>query len=75
MVLKKKFKFTRFQLLVHAASLAPFLLLIVNYLTDNLTYDPIQAAMQRTGRYAMVILLISLTCTPLNTILGFRPAH
>ena len=74
MVLKKKFKFTRFQLLVHAASLTPFILLVVNYFTDNLTYDPIQATMQRTGHYAMVILLISLACTPLNTILGFRPA-
>jgi len=74
MVLKKWFRFTRFQLLVHGASLLPFLILVVNYLTGNLTYDPIQAAMQRTGRYAMVLLLISLTCTPLNTILGFRPA-
>lgn len=74
MVLSKKIQFTRFQLLVHAASLLPFAFLVWDYLTDNLTFDPIQAAMQRTGRYAIIMLLVSLTCTPLNTILGFHPA-
>ena len=75
MVLKKQqFQFTKFQLFVHGASLLPFLFLVINYFLDNLTFDPIQYITQRTGKYALIWLLLSLTCTPLNTILGFRPA-
>jgi sulfoxide reductase heme-binding subunit YedZ len=45
-----------------------------DYLNGNLTVNPIQAATQRTGKYALVFLVLSLSCTPLNTLFGFRPA-
>lgn len=70
----KYFQFTRFQIFIHAASLAPFIILVIAYLTDNVGFDPVQTILHRTGRYAMIWVLISLTCTPLNTILGFSPA-
>ncbi|NTU75946.1 MAG: sulfoxide reductase heme-binding subunit YedZ [Anaerolineaceae bacterium] len=69
-----KIHFTRFQILVHLASLIPFILLVIGYFTNDLTADPIQAITQRTGQTAIRILLISLACTPLNTLFGFRPA-
>ncbi len=69
-----RLKFTPFQLAVHAAALAPLALLLVAWLTDNLTVNPIQEATFRTGKTAMVLLVASLACTPANTVFGFRPA-
>lgn len=51
-----------------ALTFVPLLVLIVAYLTDNLTINPIQTAMQRSGDIALVILLASLACTPINTL-------
>lgn len=34
--------------------------------------NPIQAATLRTGRYALILLLVSLACTPLNALFGWR---
>jgi sulfoxide reductase heme-binding subunit YedZ len=67
-------KLTKFQLAVHAAALAPLAVLIVAWLTDNLSVNPIQDATFRTGKTAMVLLVASLACTPANTVVGFRPA-
>ena len=63
-----------FRLLVHLAALTPLALLIWDALHDNLTVNPIQAATQRTGKAALVLLVLSLACTPLNTVFGFKPA-
>ena len=40
----------------------------------NLTADPIRASILRTGKIALELLVLSLVCTPLNTIFGFKPA-
>jgi methionine sulfoxide reductase heme-binding subunit len=68
------FKFTKFQLLVHIGSLVPLALLLWDFLTDNLTVNPIQDITFRTGKAALVLLVLSLACTPLNTVFGFREA-
>ncbi len=60
-----------FQIAVHIGSLIPLVVLGVNALTDNLTINPIQAATQRTGDTAIILLLLSLACTPINTITGW----
>jgi len=67
-------RFTKFQAAVHIAALLPLLLLVVNWTQDNLTFNPIQALELRTGKYALVLLILSLACTPLNTVFGFRQA-
>ncbi|MGW8143695.1 MAG: sulfite oxidase heme-binding subunit YedZ [Anaerolineales bacterium] len=66
--------FTRFQAAVHIAAWIPLVVLVFNWLTDNLTFNPIQAAELRTGKYALVLLILALACTPLNTVFGFRQA-
>ena len=68
------FKFNRFQALTHILCLLPFGFLLLGFLTDNLTADPIQAITQRTGQTAIRLLLIGLALTPITTVLGFRPA-
>jgi sulfoxide reductase heme-binding subunit YedZ len=36
--------------------------------------DPIAETTSRTGSAAILLLVLSLTCTPINTLVGFRPA-
>ena len=59
---------------MHLGALAPLALLIWDGLHNNLTVNPIQAITLRTGRAALVLLLLSLACTPVSTIFGFRQA-
>jgi sulfoxide reductase heme-binding subunit YedZ len=67
-------RLTRFQLAVHIAALTPLAVLAIAALSDNLTVNPIQAATLRTGKTAMILLVLSLACTPLNTVFGFTQA-
>jgi sulfoxide reductase heme-binding subunit YedZ len=66
-------KFTRLQILVHLGSLIPLILLIWGFFTDNLTVNPIQEATLRTGKTALVLLLLSLAVTPVHLLFGYRP--
>jgi len=59
-------------IVVHLGSLAPLAWLIWQFLHDQLTVNPIQALTLRTGKYALVLLVLSLACTPLSTFLGWR---
>lgn len=67
-------KFTKLQIAVHVGAWAPLLWLVWDYYTHNLTVNPIQDITFRTGKPALVLLVLSLACTPLNTIFGFRAA-
>ena len=62
------------QILTHAAALAPLALLAWDYTQDQLTANPIREVTLRTGKAALVLLVLSLACTPAHTLLGFRPA-
>ncbi len=53
---------------VHILAWLPLIALLGAYLSDNLTVNPVQAAQQRTGDVAIILLLLSLACTPLNTL-------
>lgn len=59
-------------IVVHLGSLVPLAWLIWQFLHDQLTVNPIQALTLRTGKYALVLLVLSLACTPLSTFLGWR---
>lgn len=60
--------------MIHLCAWAPLAWLGWAAATNNLTVNPIQAATQRTGQLALIFLLVSLACTPLNTYLGFHQA-
>ncbi len=64
-------KFARYQLLVLIAGLIPLAWLVFDALAGNLTANPIQAVEQRTGRYALYLLLASLACTPIYIVSGW----
>jgi sulfoxide reductase heme-binding subunit YedZ len=63
-----------FPLLVHIACLLPIPWLVLDAWRGNLTADPIRGAILRTGKIGLELLVLSLACTPLNTIFGFKPA-
>ena len=67
-------KLTTLRVLVHLGSLAPLAVLIRDFLNDNLTVNPIQEITFRTGKTALVMLILTLSCTALNTLFGFRLA-
>ena len=67
-------KLSGFQWFVHLASWVPLAWLSIDFFRDNLTVNPIQALTLRTGKYALIFLILSLTCTPLNTVFGFHQA-
>ena len=58
--------------ITHIGALLPLAWMVQNYFTDNLTVNPIQELTFRTGRYALILLILSLAITPLNTLFGWR---
>jgi len=72
--IKNKFFDHWFPILVHIACLLPIPWLIWDAWSGNLSADPIRGSILRTGKIALELLVLSLACTPLNTIFGFKPA-
>ena len=53
----------------------PLVLLIADAALGQLGAEPVRpAAILRTGKAALVQLALSLACTPLNTLFGFKAA-
>lgn len=46
--------------------------LLFDFAFGNLSVNPIQDLEQRTGRHAITLLVLSLLCTPLNTLFGWK---
>lgn len=59
---------------IHAAALFPLAWLIFDYWIGNLGAEPIRAITLRTGKAAIILLVASLVCTPLNTLFGWKYA-
>jgi len=59
-------------LAVHTGSLTPLVVMLWDYWRDQLTVNPIQKVTLLTGWYALVLLILSLACTPLNILFGWR---
>ena len=70
----KSLKITPLQIIVHLGAWMPLIWLLVQYFSDALGANPIQAATQRTGKTALVLLVLSLACTPLNSLFNFKQA-
>ncbi len=62
------------RVLAHALALAPLTYWGVNYLRDDLTFNPVRYLILRTGSVGLILLLASLACTPINTLFGWRQA-
>jgi sulfoxide reductase heme-binding subunit YedZ len=71
-VLMERIRYSGIQILVHVGSILPALWLIRDYLTGSLTANPIQAITLRTGKTALILLVLTLSATPLHTLFGLR---
>src|SRR3972149_2429890 len=70
--LKSHFNLIRWS--IHIGAWLPLVVLIVDAIRNNLTFNPIQAATQRTGDTAIILLGLSLACSPLSTYLKWKTA-
>ena len=67
--MKQFFKrFTPLQIAVHIYGWSVLVILIYQFFTHGLSADPVQYLERRTGHHAVALLLLSLACTPLNTL-------
>src|SRR5215211_8619647 len=72
-MMKNFFKrYTPLQIAMHIYAWSALVRLVIDFFNHNLTANPIQAMEQRTGRHAITLLVLSLACTPLNNIFGWR---
>jgi sulfoxide reductase heme-binding subunit YedZ len=62
------------QIATHIGTLLPLAWMVYAFFTDNLTVNPIQDLILRTGKTALVLLVLSLACTPVYSLFKFRPA-
>ena len=74
MVLIRKLKARWLQILTHVAALLPFALLAWDYWQGRFFIDPVREITTRTGKTALILLILSLACTPMNMIFGFKQA-
>lgn len=60
------------QIAVHLGGILPAVILLFSFFAGDLTANPIQALEQRTGIIALNFLLLSLACTPVSIITGYK---
>jgi len=68
----KKIRYTPLQIIMHLYAWSGLAHLLIDYFIGNLSVNPIQDLEQRTGRHAITLLALSLLCTPLNTLFGWK---
>jgi len=61
-------RYTPLQIAVHLYAWSALAHILFDFLTGNISPNPIQELEQRTGRHAITLLVLSLACTPLNTL-------
>jgi sulfoxide reductase heme-binding subunit YedZ len=73
MVLAQTLRKNWLRFLVHAGALLPLAVLLWDYWQGGLSVNPIQDVTLRTGKYALILLVLSLACTPINLVFGYKP--
>jgi sulfoxide reductase heme-binding subunit YedZ len=61
-------RYTPLQIAMHLYAWSAIAHILFDFLTANISPNPIQELEQRTGRHAITLLVLSLMCTPLNTL-------
>jgi sulfoxide reductase heme-binding subunit YedZ len=72
MVLLERIKANWLRILVHAGALVPLGWMVWQYTQDLFLVDPVREMTTLTGKMALILLVLSLACTPINTVFGFR---
>jgi len=67
-----KLKITPIQFVIHSAAFLLSAWVIWDLFFNTLNINPIQTAMQHSGKIALIFLTLTLACTPLNILFGLR---
>lgn len=62
------------QVITHLGAWVPLVIGVWDFWNGNLGPDPIREATLRTGKTALTLLILSLACTPVNSLFNFKPA-
>lgn len=62
------------RLLVHVGALLPLAWTAWQYWQGLFLVDPVREITTRTGKTALILLVLTLACMPLSTVLGFKQA-
>jgi len=62
------------QILTHVGALLPLAWLLWETWQGQFIVDPVKEITTRTGKTALILLILSLACTPMNTVFGFKQA-
>lgn len=54
------------RIFVHLSGVLPLLFLALGFFRSTLGFNPVETVLHRTGRWAVVFLILSLACTPVN---------
>ena len=60
------------RLLVHVGALLPLAWTLWQYWQGLFLVDPVREMTTRTGKTALILLVLTLACTPLNTLFGIK---
>jgi sulfoxide reductase heme-binding subunit YedZ len=72
-MMKTLFKrYTPLQIAMHLYAWSALAHILLDFVTGSISPNPIQEIEQRTGRHAITLLVLSLACTPLNNMFGWR---
>jgi sulfoxide reductase heme-binding subunit YedZ len=72
MVLIRRLRVHWLQVLAHVAAWLPLAWIVWDWTRGAFLVDPVREITARTGRAALILLLLSLACTPIHTLFGFR---
>ena len=72
MVLVRRLKARWLEVLTHLGALLPLAWLIWDQWQDRFLVDPVREITTRTGKTALILLLLSLACAPIETVLGVK---
>ncbi|MBL8080539.1 MAG: sulfoxide reductase heme-binding subunit YedZ [Anaerolineales bacterium] len=61
-------RFTPLQIAMHIYAWSVIIILLFKFFTNGFSANPIQDLERATGRHAITMLVLSLACTPLNTV-------
>jgi len=61
-------RYTPLQIAMHIYAWSALVMITLDFITGNISANPIQELEQRTGRHAITLLVLSIACTPLNTL-------
>ena len=72
MVLLERLKSNWFRVLIHIGALAPLAWILWHYWQGLFVVDPIREMTTLTGKTALILLMLSLAATPINTVFGWK---